>query len=211
MMPEEAHASEFPAGFWVRLTVRTLKWYGMVAHEAEMEPSADPRHAANSIPAPKLSAIARPAHMDKTYYGRRNADGSCDVWVVEDHTKLFAAAAVNDLATRDLPMRLDLHNHSPTGFEWGYGGSGPAQLALALLADALGDDKLAQTYYQDFKHEVVAGLGASWQISAHEIQQFVAQRRSTQYNASAAPKDATVAFNTKIAIAAKPCQTWTRP
>jgi len=33
-----------------------------------------------------------------------------------------------------LGLRLDLWNHSPTGFEWGYGGSGPAQLALAILA-----------------------------------------------------------------------------
>jgi hypothetical protein len=28
--------------------------------------------------------------------------------------------------------------HSPAGFEWGYGGSGPADLARALLIDALG-------------------------------------------------------------------------
>lgn len=34
---------------------------------------------------------------------------------------------------RSLNPRLDLFNHSPTGFEWGYGGSGPAQLALAIL------------------------------------------------------------------------------
>ena len=26
-------------------------------------------------------------------------------------------------------------NYSPTGFEWGYGGSGPSQLALALSLD----------------------------------------------------------------------------
>jgi len=26
---------------------------------------------------------------------------------------------------------LELVNHSPSGFEWGYGGSGPAQLALS--------------------------------------------------------------------------------
>ena len=32
---------------------------------------------------------------------------------------------------RKLNPRLDLFNHSPTGFEWGYGGSGPAQTALA--------------------------------------------------------------------------------
>lgn len=28
-------------------------------------------------------------------------------------------------------------HHSPSGFEWGYGGSGPADLALCLLEDAL--------------------------------------------------------------------------
>ena len=33
---------------------------------------------------------------------------------------------------RPLNPRLDLYNHSPTGFEWGYCGSGPAQLALAI-------------------------------------------------------------------------------
>ena len=44
------------------------------------------------------------------------------------------------------------------GAEWGYGGSGPAQLALALLADATGDDELAQSHYQRFKREVVAGF-----------------------------------------------------
>ena len=35
------------------------------------------------------------------------------------------------------PLRVEpslvLRRHSPTGFEWGYGGSGPAQLALAIL------------------------------------------------------------------------------
>lgn len=33
---------------------------------------------------------------------------------------------------RALDPRFDLRFHSPDGFEWGYGGSGPAQLALAL-------------------------------------------------------------------------------
>ena len=42
---------------------------------------------------------------------------------------------------RRLNPRLDLWNHSPTGFEWGYCGSGPAQLALAILADHCGNDK----------------------------------------------------------------------
>ncbi|MGL4554805.1 MAG: DUF6166 domain-containing protein [Gemmataceae bacterium] len=57
---------------------------------------------------------------------------------------------------RPLALRHDLRNHSPDGPEWGYSGSGPAQLALALLADATGDDELAQAQYQRFKREVVA-------------------------------------------------------
>ena len=47
----------------------------------------------------------------KQYSGRRAADGS---------------AIVTRADGTDLPLRLDLYNHSPTGFEWGYGGSGPA-------------------------------------------------------------------------------------
>ncbi len=56
-----------------------------------------------------------------------------------------------------LPARLDLWNHSPLGFEWGYAGSGPAQLALALLADCTGDEGLAVRRHQDFKVAVLAG------------------------------------------------------
>jgi len=54
--------------------------------------------------------------------------------------------------------RFDLANHSPTGFCWGYGGSGPAQLALAILADYLKDDQRARSLYQGFKDRVIARL-----------------------------------------------------
>lgn len=57
-----------------------------------------------------------------------------------------------------LNPRFDLWNHSPCGFEWGYGGSGPAQLALAILADALGDDEAARINHQDFKFLTVANF-----------------------------------------------------
>lgn len=56
-----------------------------------------------------------------------------------------------------LDLRLDLRDHSPTGFCWGFGGSGPAQLALAILAHA-GDTELALCLYQDFKWEFIAKL-----------------------------------------------------
>ena len=74
-----------------------------------------------------------------------------------------------------LPPRLDLANHSPTGFEWGYAGSGPAQLALAILADLLGDDSEARRLYQPFKFERIARLprDPDWRISEAEVREWI--------------------------------------
>ncbi len=58
---------------------------------------------------------------------------------------------------RPLDPRFDLRNHSPDGFCWGYSGSGPAQLALAILADCVGDEQ-AVCYYQQFKAAVISSL-----------------------------------------------------
>src|SRR3989475_5726576 len=76
---------------------------------------------------------------------------------------------------RPLNPRLDLWNHSPTGFEWGYGGSGPAQLALGILADHLGDDQQALNLYQRFKWAVIAELPRKrgWTLTSHEIDQVL--------------------------------------
>jgi hypothetical protein len=71
---------------------------------------------------------------------------------------------------RALPSRRDLHDHSPTGFEWGYEGSGPAQLALAILADCTKDDAYALEKHQDFKRWVVARMPKEgWVISAADV------------------------------------------
>lgn len=70
-----------------------------------------------------------------------------------------------------LPLKpsLKLANHSPTGFSWGYWGSGPAQLALALLLDATSVPETALAYYQEFKQAIVAGWGAKWVIFRSDI------------------------------------------
>lgn len=73
---------------------------------------------------------------------------------------------------RPLNPRLDLWNHSPTGFEWGYGGSGPAQLALALLADHLDYDEEAVGLHQDFKQAVVARLPfRGWTLTSEQVEE----------------------------------------
>jgi len=59
-------------------------------------------------------------------------------------------------------------NHSPDGFSWGYCGSGPSQLALALLLEATSDEK-ALTYYQNFKFDVIARLDDSFTLNASVI------------------------------------------
>jgi hypothetical protein len=74
---------------------------------------------------------------------------------------------------RRLDLRTDLVNHSPTGLEWGYGGSGPAQLALALLADHYADP-VALDHYQDFKNDVVAALdGDKWTLDAATVENYL--------------------------------------
>lgn len=53
-----------------------------------------------------------------------------------------------------------LYNHSPDGFAWGYYGSGPAQLALAILLH-FSNEQVAVKYYQRFKEEIIAPLPAN--------------------------------------------------
>ena len=74
-----------------------------------------------------------------------------------------------------IDYRYDLLSASPSGFEWGYGGSGPAQLSVALLAHAL-DDGVALSFYQQFKREVVSQLPeAGWKLSAEDIRRWHAE------------------------------------
>lgn len=49
-------------------------------------------------------------------------------------------------------------NHSPDGFGWGYGGSGPAQLALAILLEGGVPPGRAVLLHQRFKWDFIAAL-----------------------------------------------------
>lgn len=95
----------------------------------------------------------------KSYKGFRGPDGGA--MVVVEIPDVYGG----DPKHESLKPRTDLRNHSPTGFEWGYQGSGPAQLALAILADFFGD-KVAEMGHQRFKRDVIAQLPRSkpWEI-----------------------------------------------
>lgn len=69
-----------------------------------------------------------------------------------------------------------LYNHSPDGFEWGYGGSGPAQLALAILFEVTKHRELSLQYYQDFKRDTVARFNQpGFIISEGEVKAWLSQ------------------------------------
>jgi len=101
---------------------------------------------------------------------------------------------------KPLAPRLDLFNHSPAGFNWGYSGSGPAQLALAILAHHLAahpDDvamieravhsewqgeswraaeRAALGLHQDFKAAAIAGLPSTedFELTESQVSQTIA-------------------------------------
>ena len=99
----------------------------------------------------------------KTYVGELDGNLGWQVYVLGNKSK------------RGLNPRFDLRRHSPDGFAWGYAGSGPAQLALALCADVLKDDTRAQRVYQTFKFRVVAGWDKDkvWSLTDVEIMDII--------------------------------------
>jgi hypothetical protein len=62
-----------------------------------------------------------------------------------------------DASGRHVNIQQRIVRHSPTGFAWGYGGSGPADLALNILSVFIGQEA-AESLYQDFKWKFIAPL-----------------------------------------------------
>jgi hypothetical protein len=118
-------------------------------------------------PAGGWGSLQSPKLGERTYRGERGADGASRVWIE------CPANAGETQERSELPLHLEVRAHSPTGFAWGYGGSGPAQLALALLVDALGEREMAERHYQTFKRTHVGQWGEKWTITAEEIRFFV--------------------------------------
>ena len=79
---------------------------------------------------------------------------------------------------------LAVVNHSPDGFAWGYGGSGPAQLALAIVLEFSESSDIAQRCHQEFKWQNIAPLAMDKDFRlqvdvAHWVARWVARNSAS--------------------------------
>ena len=88
----------------------------------------------------------------KTYAGDRTIDG--------------LMVTVDD---EPLDQRLDIYRYSENGFEWTYEGAASRQLALAILADHLGDADRALSLVEPFMSEVVANFDNTWEMTSDDV------------------------------------------
>lgn len=105
----------------------------------------------------------------KIYSGENTGAGEQKVTVTR--VKCVKEADLGSHESYELPLEpsLKLFNHSPNGFQWGYGGSGPAQLALAILLDLTEDSEYSVGVHQEFKHDLIATAGNKLVITEPEI------------------------------------------
>ena len=68
-----------------------------------------------------------------------------------------------------LNERFDIQVFDDKGFEWSYEGSAPRQLALAILADHLGDAGTASSKVESFMKSVIANLDNDWELISSDI------------------------------------------
>ena len=88
----------------------------------------------------------------KTYSGSRTIDG----------IKVYVDG-------QPLDERFDIKRFSDSGFEWTYEGDAPRQLALALLADHMGDDAKALELSEAFMKTKISDLDNDWGLNGDEI------------------------------------------
>jgi len=82
-----------------------------------------------------------------------------------------------------LRLRKDVVHHSDQ-YDWGSTGAGAAQLALDLLADAVGAE-FALEFHQSFKWEVVSRRNTvEWEITEEEIKEW-ARNKAARVNPAA--------------------------
>jgi len=112
----------------------------------------------------------------KNYTGDNSGAGPQKVMVKEVRRLASAdGAKVAKVREYELPLgpSLTLCSHSPDGFQWGYHGSGCAQLALAILLDMTGNPALSVALHQEFKRHLIATASRRLVITEPDIRRWL--------------------------------------
>lgn len=98
--------------------------------------------------------------MAKIYKGTNTGPGPQSVMVINGEYKHLLRHRVR---------------HSPDGFQWGYGGSGPAELARCILFDLLGKQResFINSIYQEFKRKFIETADKDLEIKAEDIDKWL--------------------------------------
>jgi hypothetical protein len=103
----------------------------------------------------------------RVFQGRRFPDGRTEV-LVQTHDKETSA-----VSKAPLPH---LVYHSPDGFEWGYAGSGPSDLARSIVGYLLGEDEPSARVYQHVKAKLIAPIrNDSWLLDEWRVVKAMAE------------------------------------
>lgn len=122
------------------------------------------------------------ADMQARIEARRN-DDETDYFPYADGDNIFIREEDRRIKTN---VRRVFVHHSPTGYGWGYGGSGPADFAYNILM-LFEPAQFCQAHYQDFKWKFVATLpNAGGEIEAAAIKQWIAERKTDLFSPAAA-------------------------
>jgi len=105
--------------------------------------------------------------VNKIYMGVNTGPGPQDVVVF-----------YTDGSKRTHPLH-HIVRHSLDGFQWGYGGSGPADLALSILCDCL-SVPMAHKYYQAFKFKFVASADRQLYIKEADILDWIGEQENKE-------------------------------
>ena len=113
----------------------------------------------------------------KVYIGMRNKLGYRQALGAGREVRVWEKPPGSDIVKKrvlDIEISRKLIDHS-NEFNWSYGGSGPAQLALAILLDMWGDPHMALSHYQRFKEDKVAKWEGEWKITGAQIDEWLAK------------------------------------
>ena len=105
------------------------------------------------------------------YFGiKENQPGPCEIFVKVAYSN---GASINEKLKHII-------RHSPDGFNMGYSGSAPADLALSILTDFCGrkniENKIVEKLYQKFKFDFIANCGNKLSIKCIDIAKWLIKK-----------------------------------